>query len=75
MKKRIKLNYIFILALITMFTSGGLLIHDLLVYGIVPLFRGNFYMITYLGLFIDISALFLLEASLQYVNDTIKKTV
>lgn len=75
MKKRIKINYIFILALITMLTSGGLLMHDLLIYGIIPLFKGNFYMITYLGLFIDICAIFLLESSLQYVNDTIKKTV
>lgn len=75
MKRKIKINYIFIIAIITGLISGGLLIHDLLFYGILPLFKGNFYMITYFGLFIDISALFLLEASIQYVNDTIKKTV
>lgn len=67
-KKIKKVNYFNILVLITMILSSCLLLHDLIAYAIIPLFSGKFYMVTYFGLFIDISALFLLESAIQLIK-------
>lgn len=67
-KKIKKVNYFNILVLITMILSSCLLLHDLIAYGIIPLFSGKFYMVTYFGLFIDISALLLLESAIQVIK-------
>lgn len=75
-KKKIKINFLSVLALILAILSGSLLLHDMFIYAIIPLAKGNFYMLTYFGFFVDMYALFLLESSIQYlVEVSNKKTV
>lgn len=68
-KKKIKINYFNILILISLILSASLLLHDFIFWGILPFFTGKFYMLTYLGMFVDISALIILEISLQIIKD------
>ena len=67
-KKR-KINYFNILIFITMIISGGLLIHDFIFWGIVPVFSGKFYQLTYFGLFIDVIAIAMLDLSVRYIKE------
>lgn len=67
-KKR-KINYFNILIFITMIISGGLLIHDFIFWGIVPVFSGAFYQLTYFGLFIDVIAIAMLDLSVRYIKE------
>lgn len=67
-KKR-KINYFNILIFITMIISGGLLIHDFIFWGIVPVFSGTFYQLTYFGLFIDVIAIAMLDLSVRYIKE------
>lgn len=67
-KKR-KINYFNILIFITMIISGGLLIHDFIFWGIVPVFSGTFYQLTYFGLFIDVIAIAMLDLSVCYIKE------
>lgn len=69
MKKKIKINIFNLLVLIGFILASILIIHDLIVYAIIPFFSGKFYMVTYLGMFIDMSALALIEVSIQIIKD------
>lgn len=69
MKKKIKIKYFNIFIIISMILASILLIHDLFIFAIIPFFTGKFYMVTYLGMFIDLSALIILEVSLQIIKD------
>lgn len=69
MKKKIKIKYFNIFIIISMILATILLAHDLIIYAITPFFTGKFYMLTYLGMFIDLSALMMLEVSLQIIKD------
>lgn len=68
-----KINWFNIIVFITFLLSGGLLVHDFLVWGIIPLFSGNFILLTYFGLIVDLLALFMLEASIQYIKEWFSK--
>ena len=50
----------------------GLLIHDFIFWGIVPMFKGEFYQLTYLGLFIDIASILIVDASIQCFKEWTK---
>ena len=52
-----------------MIISGGLLIHDFIFWGIVPVFSGTFYQLTYFGLFIDVIAIAMLDLSVRYIKE------
>lgn len=67
--KRTRINYFNILVFITMIISGGLLIHDFIFWGIVPVFSGTFYQLTYFGLFIDVIAIAMLDLSVRYIKE------
>ena len=69
MKKKIKIKFFNLFILISMILASILLIHDLLVFAIIPFFTGKFYMVTYLGMSIDLSALALIEVSIQVIKD------
>lgn len=71
-KRKVKINYLFLLAIGSLIIGSFVILHDIIFYIIIPFSTGDFYMITYLGMFIDISALFLIEASLQYIESIIK---
>ena len=64
-KKKYKLNYFNIFVFITILISGGILLHDLIVWGILPLYNGKTCCITYFGFFIDMASAFTLEAGIQ----------
>ena len=66
---RRKLNYFNILVFITMIISGTLLIHDFIFWGVIPMFTGTFYQLTYFGLFIDVVAIIMLDVSVQYIKE------
>lgn len=68
---RRKLNYFNILVFITMIISGTLLIHDFIFWGVIPVFSGTFYQLTYFGLFIDVIAIGMFDLSIQYIKEKI----
>ena len=67
--KKTRINYFNILVFITMILSGALLIHDFIFWGIVPVFSGTFYQLTYFGLFIDVIAIAMLDLSVHYIKE------
>jgi hypothetical protein len=68
-RRKRKLNYFNILVFISMIISGGLLIHDFIFWGVIPVFSGTFYQLTYFGLFIDVVAIGMLDLSIQYIKE------
>lgn len=72
MKKKIKkrrLNIFNLVVLVTMILCGALLIHDFVYWGVIQMFAGVTYQVTYFGLFIDFVAIGLMEASIQIVKE------
>ncbi len=67
--KKVKLNIFNIIVLITMLGSGALLIHDFIFWGIIPMFSGITYQLTYFGLLIDLTCIALLEVSIQLIKE------
>lgn len=70
--KKIKINFFNIVILITAIISSVLLIHDFLFWGVIPMFTGNFYCLTYFGMFLDLIAIGLLECSIQIMSEWFK---
>lgn len=58
-----------ILILLSMLVAMGILIHDFIIWGIIPFFSHTFYQMTYIGLFVDLSALGIVEISFQYFKE------
>lgn len=53
----------------SMTISIVLLVHDFIFWGIVPMFSGITYQLTYLGLFLDFVAIGLIEMSIQFIKE------
>ena len=68
-KKKFKLNYFNIFIVITILISGGILLHDLINWAIIPLFNGDFYCLSYASFFLDLMSAFALEAGIQCLGD------
>ena len=68
-KRIVKINLFKLLVLITIIISGGLLIHDFIFWGLLPVFTETFYQLTYFGLFIDIIAIAMLDISVQLFKE------
>ena len=72
-KKR-KIKVFNIIAVLSMFGAAALLIHDLLVWAIIPLFTTHeFFMITYFGFFVDMTAMFVLDTGWDYLKEEMEK--
>lgn len=72
MKKKVirkKVNIFNLVVLVTMILCGTLLIHDFIFWGIIPMFSGITYQVTYFGLLIDIVCIGLLDVSIQIVKE------
>lgn len=72
MKKRIKkrkLNIFNLVVLVTMILCAALLIHDFIFWGIIPMFSGITYQVTYFGLLIDLTCIGLLDVSIQIIKE------
>lgn len=68
-KKKYKLSLFKIIVFITALISTGILVHDLIVWAIIPLFTGEFICLTYFGFFIDLTCAFILETTFQYYKE------
>lgn len=67
-KKRYKIDYFKVFVVINFILCSALLIHDFVFWGIIPMFTGVFYQLTYMGLFIDLSALMIVDVSIQLIK-------
>ena len=71
-KRKIKVFNIF--AVLSMLVEAALLIHDLLVWAIIPLFTTHeFFMLTYFGFFVDMIAMFVLDTGWDYLKEEMEK--
>lgn len=64
-----KLSFFEIVILISIILAVTILTHDFIFWAVMPLFTGNFYCLTYTGLFVDIFCIFVLEAGTQYFKE------
>ena len=71
-KIKIKINFFNIVILITAIICSYTLIHDFIFWGVIPMFTGNFYCLTYFGMFLDLIAIGLLECSIQIMSEWFK---
>ena len=71
-KSNYKISPFKCLVMLNFLLASALLIHDFIFWGIVPLFKGQFYQLTYLGLFIDFSAFLLIDISIQCFKEWTK---
>lgn len=67
-KKRYKIDYFKVFVVINFILCSALLIHDFVFWGIIPMFTGVYYQLTYIGLFIDLSALMIVDLSIQLIK-------
>lgn len=68
-KKHIKLNLFNLLVLFMSLASLYILLHDFVVWGIIPFFTKDYVMLTYSGLALDFVALCCLELSTQIIRE------
>lgn len=69
MKKKYKVNLFRLLVVINLLICSSLLIHDFIFWGIIPMFKGEFYQLTYLGLFLDMGAILMVDVSVQLIKE------
>ena len=73
MKKRkkihFKLNIGKLVILVSILISSLILLHDFIVWALLPIFTGNFLTLTYTGLFVDLLCAFVLESGTQYFKE------
>lgn len=73
-KVKIKINLFNIIAILSVIGSAILLIHDLLVWAIIPMFTTHeFFMLTYFGFFVDMTAMFVLDTGWDYLKEEMEK--
>lgn len=69
-KAKIKINFFNLFMLLSACLGAYVLIHDLLVWAIIPLFTGEFVMLTYFGMFVDLTAIGLIEITIQMIKES-----
>lgn len=71
MKKRKKLhiNIPNLIVLVSIIIAFLILLHDFIVWALLPIFTGNFLTLTYTGLFVDLLCAFVLESGIQYIKE------
>lgn len=67
--KKIKINFFNLFMLLSGCLGAYVLIHDLIVWAIIPLFTGEFVMLTYFGMFVDLTAIALVELTIQMLEE------
>lgn len=70
--KRIKITTFNVLMLVQLLISGFVLGHDLFIWGIKPLFTGQYLIVTYFGMFVDFLALAMFYGSFEYFKELFK---
>ena len=69
-QKKIKLNWFNVFMFISACIGAFILIHDFIVWGIIPLINGEFITLTYFGMFIDLIAIGLIEITIQNIKES-----
>lgn len=69
-KRKFKLNLFHTFMFISSCIGAFVLIHDFIVWAIIPLFTGKFVMLTYFGMFIDLIAIFLIDITIQCIKES-----
>ena len=69
-KKKFKLNLFHTFMFLSGCLGAFVLIHDLIVWAIIPLFTGNFVMLTYFGMFVDLISILLIELTIQCIKES-----
>lgn len=69
-KRKFKLNLFHTFMFISACIGAFVLIHDFIVWAIIPLFTGKFIMLTYFGMFIDLIAIFLIDITIQCIKES-----
>ena len=72
MKRKVKLNLFNLLVLVTAIISSYCIAHNLIVLGIIPFFTKNLVSLTYIGVLVDMCAIFMLDASVQIIEGWLK---
>ena len=70
--KRVKITTYNIVMLVQLILSGIVFFHDFYLWGIKPLFTGNFILVTYFGLMIDFVAVGLMVCSIEHFKELFK---
>lgn len=68
--KKFKLNLFHTFMFLSACIGAFVLIHDFIVWGILPLFNGEFITLTYFGMFIDLIAIGLIEITIQNIKES-----
>lgn len=58
-----------IVVLLSILIAFLILLHDFIVWALLPVFTGNFLTLTYTGLFVDLLCAFVLESGIQYIKE------
>lgn len=72
-KKRIKkrkINWFHTFMFLSACLGAYVLIHDFIVWAIIPLFTGDFIMLTYFGMFVDLTAILLIDLTIQCIKES-----
>lgn len=67
--KKFNLSLFNVVVLVTTLIAAGILLHDFLVWGIIPMFSKEYIQLTYLGMFEDLLAIFALEINIQIMKE------
>ena len=67
--KKTKVNWFNAFILVSAIGCALLLIHDFIVWGIVPFFTRDYIQLTYTGMFVDLFTFFGLEMAMQILED------
>ena len=68
-KSKLKLNWFHIYMFACSCLAAYVLVHDLLVWAIIPLFTGDFVMLTYFGMFVDLTAIGMIDLTIQAIKE------
>jgi len=71
-KKKYKISLFKVFVFLNFLLCSGLLIHDFIFWGIIPMFKGVFYQLTYLGLFMDFASILIVDVSIQCFKEWTK---
>lgn len=68
--KKFKLNLFHTFMFLSACLGAFVLIHDFIVWAIIPLFTGDFIMLTYFGMFVDLTAILLIDMTIQCFKES-----
>lgn len=69
-KRKLKLNLFHVLMFLSACLGVYILIHDFIVWAIIPLFTGKVVILTYFGMFVDLSAMAIIELTIQCIKES-----